>query len=469
MKKIKLKILPTNFSQWLLVPPEEQPLMSISSIKGDNRFIELLSSVYGRIMTVVLFFPAKQEIERKRRMRYLEFLEELLAKMKGGGRSFILIVEDDLNLSKKQKACLEKAAEKGNNVLHIEYVKYPNGSIAPWAQDGFLPAIYRNNETGEEHKTFVVPHAVDRNKGMAEKLSKALPSIPCNHRTQWFQEYRKTTFSFEGGNVLVGDDYILVGPHGIEPDVTADDLTEAFGKQVILFPPQRLDFKFDWNCAHDTEDRVYNYYQASEKTQCIYHLDIAFTLGGKDEQGRELFVIGQPTLGFDLEPDTADDIKAMVLDLITETSKALEKMIDFLEKELKRLSIDYKIYRIPLPLSYYDHQEGNKPKRYWAWTTYNNCLVECYKDEAGNFQKYVVLPSYGYSSDYRPLNADDCPPNEPLGDWTELHRYDLEVEAFWKSLGYEVTHLKNDYNPFVRYLGSLNCLTNCIDRSPKYP
>lgn len=237
------------------------------------------------------------------------------------------------------------------------------------------------------------------------------------------------------------------------------------GKNIILLESKSTDLHLFWPECRSTSDGYCNKYEASAERQAVFHLDLFITLAGKNKEGQEILVIGEPVIGFSMTDDIPFDIKELIKDVITQTTRAIEETVFHLKRELRNLSIPFKIIRNRLPLTYYDELIDHQKTRYWCWASYNNCLVEHYYDNSGldpRVVKNVIMPSYGINSDYSSKKCAET--RELYGSWTDLHIYDLQNQWLWEDLGYEVTLMRQDYNPFIRRQGSLNCLTNCIER-----
>ena len=418
----------------------------------------ITSSVYGKLKTIILFFPTNGAYSI---YPYFEFIKELITQIKGEGRQFLLISESNA-LSKKQCQELYYLANQKKNLFHQISIPYYSSDLAPWAQDCFLSITY---EKEEKSNTYLIePSNKSSNKNVAKELVAELKNIKV---VDIQLEHSDSLVPFIGGNVLISKHFTLIGINGTDKWKLKQYGEDWLGKNIILLESKSTDLYNYWSKSEckETTDGYCNRYQGSSKGQAIFHLDIFITLAGRNERGQEVLVIGEPAIGFLITDDMPSDVKDLIKQIITQTTKAINQTINTLYKELHALSIPFQIIRNPLPLTYYDEVTKGKKTRYWCWATYNNCLVEYYYNDKGldaEIIKNVIMPSYGINSDYSSKRCEQT--GQKYGSWTDLHIYDLQNQWIWEGLGYDVTLMRQDYNPFIRRQGSLNCLTNCVER-----
>ncbi|PCI21559.1 MAG: hypothetical protein COB67_14035 [SAR324 cluster bacterium] len=427
-----------------------------TTIKVPGSKPRIISSVYGKIKTIILFFPTNGAYSI---YPYFEFVKELIVQMGGGGRQFLLIAESNTLSEDQSKALYILANQKGNYFCQVPII-YDSSDLAPWAQDCFLPITY--NVAGKDQTYLVEPCNESSNKNVARELVHSLEEIGLANLNI---QHSDSLVPFVGGNVLIGKNFTLIGLNRTNKETIKEHGENWLGKNIILLESKSTDLHLFWPECRSTSDGYCNKYEASAERQAVFHLDLFITLAGKNKEGQEILVIGEPVIGFSITDDTPFDIKELIKDVITQTTRAIEETIFHLKRELRNLSIPFKIIRNHLPLTYYDERIDHQKTRYWCWASYNNCLVEHYYDNSGldpRVVKNVIMPSYGINSDYSSKKCAET--RELYGSWTDLHIYDLQNQWLWEDLGYEVTLMRQDYNPFIRRQGSLNCLTNCIER-----
>ncbi len=93
----------------------------------------------------------------------------------------------------------------------------------------------------------------------------------------------------------------------------------------------------------------------------------------------------------------------------------------------------------PMPITYVDYYDDGV--RSWYFATSVNCIVQ----DDTKLGRHVWLPTYGH------------------GDWPELRVTDEANADVWTRLGFE-PHLLGDYHRFAQNLGAVHCLVNELDR-----
>jgi hypothetical protein len=221
----------------------------------------------------------------------------------------------------------------------------------------------------------------------------------------------RSPLHFQGGDVLVGDDFALVGRG------CSDGLEELLGCRVVKVGTD-LPVPSETNRAL-ADGRIEVVHQAVGRAAPLAHLDLFITLAG----GRRLLV-GSPGL--------ADDVLGR-----PPVDHALSPLFDDIAQQL--LDEGFEVIRNPLPLTYGDGRrlvEGRPERvRLWYFATANNCLVG---------DGHVWLPAYGY------------------GAWPELAATDEANRRIWEGLGF-ATHQVSGLHPFAQRLGALRCITKVLE------
>lgn len=456
------KRLPTAFAAWSIFEPSRPYFLepvSLDSKKPPGINPKVVSSVYGKIKTIVLFYPSMQEGEEKRIYCYSNFIMELIGCMSGEGRCFILVVENHYCLPTELKEVLHKIAQRAGHTLEIVAVEYSKRTLSPWVQDAFLP-IQFENEQGVH--TYLVESMINYH------YTESAASLVDAYAGIGKFRYQESSLPFVGGNVLSGDGFLLIGLHQSCQESLKAIGASWLGENYILLSSSPTPYIQQFTQGFRTSDNVLNYYEASTKDQILFHLDLFITLAGKGSRRSlvEYIVVGEPVVGFEGLENAPNDVQDMVKKILSETSKAIDEIIGQIKKGMLKNNKRCEIIRNPLPLTYYDQrtrrEAGLTRTRYWCWASYNNCLVEHYKEKNGKAIRRVFLPSYGQNSDYRAYSEN---PKRTYGNWTDLEKFDeINKEVWRQKLDYEVIMLHQDFNPFIRYQGSLNCLTNCVER-----
>lgn len=255
---------------------------------------------------------------------------------------------------------------------------------------------------------------------------------------------------FQGGNVLIGDDFFLIGadyPANSLDYVMQGVLTPAPGESAVALV-RRLYGEY-----LDTE-RELRYVAATipvpeqrERTirldgqewtevlhlgnrpgtaQPLFHIDMFISLAGRAQDGRYRLLVG--------DPRRAADLLGLPL-----YPHAMAEIFDNVAGTLERTG--FAVHRNPLPLVYLDDERTRQ--RRWYFATSNNALVETSPRGGG----IAYLPTYGH------------------GSWPSLAATDRANRALWEQLGFSTVAL-GDFHPFAENLGALHCISKYLARSP---
>lgn len=257
----------------------------------------------------------------------------------------------------------------------------------------------------------------------------------------------KVPLYFEGGNLLVGDDFFFVGADYLVdsmldlkdillPDnstMATEELTRLFNcyldhkRQLrivgsLLYVPQEEDQELEMDGEKWTETLHNKNIEGT--VQPLFHIDMFVTLAGRNQAGKYQVLVGDTrmaaqVLGEELAnygvPDVFDDVAAL------------------LERQ------GFEVIRNPLPVTYVDNPEEKTRK--WYYATSNNAIVEIKSDT----EKTVWLPTYGH------------------GNWEYLQKTDEANKLVWEKLGFSVIQLE-DFNPLAEKSGSLHCIKKYLRR-----
>ncbi|MFT2011257.1 hypothetical protein ACMA1I_21480 [Pontibacter sp. 13R65] len=256
-----------------------------------------------------------------------------------------------------------------------------------WAEDAY--EVITDNQNGK--RFLVQPHS---NRRGADSF--------VSYLTAQALELERVTIPvyFEGGNILTGDDFFLMGAdygidsmldlHGVLPLENGVSATETVGRLFIkyfdkerklifvgstLYVPGEENRKFRKNGIEWTE--TFHTKNQEGTVQPLFHIDMFITLAGRNRQGKYQLVVGDTRMAAELlgeelihysAPDVFDDIAS------------------YLQKQ------GFEVFRNPLPVTYVDDEEQKARK--WFFATANNALVEIKSQD----EKTIWLPSYGHGS-----------------------------------------------------------------------
>lgn len=261
-------------------------------------------------------------------------------------------------------------------------------------------------------------------------------------------EQTQVKLYFQGGNILIGDDFWLIGmdyPNNsirlgyVVPsrgETPMEAVTKAYSGALDIerrfiaigsrlpvpgFKDGALVREFQQNGETWTERLYFGNHEGT--VQPLFHIDMFLTLAGRDTSDRYLVAVGDPrmaatVLGQELQPH------------------AMAEVFDDIAEQLR--SLDFRVVRTPLPLTYDDNEK--EKVRTWYFATSNNALVQATKTE-----RHIWLPTYGHRK------------------WPELQATDIENRRIWEDLGFTV-HQLGDFHPFAVNLGAAHCVKKYLSR-----
>jgi hypothetical protein len=395
-------------------------------LRPGPRTPRILSSAHGRIKTVLLTYPAYGAGEYSYHRVYVD----LLSKLPRGTRFVILChpsVVEDLQTALKEA----KATRRATIIESPEYVQF-----LVWSQDPYVIV----EDLGVKAKTtyFVEPFTFRR-------ASDAVISDLVAEATAY--QNLQSPLYFQGGNILIGDDFTLVGA-----DYPANTLNLVEQTGHIRIPDKADPAQFIKELYQSTFDPsrriVYvgtrlpvPQYQTREITlngetwleelylgtgqaQPIFHIDMFISLAGRSRSGKYRVLVGSPQM--------ADQLLGR-----RTIPHAMAEIFDDIARLLRRLG--FLVRRNPLPLTYVD--DPAQKLRTWYFASANNCMVQIDGQD-----QTVWLPTYGH------------------GDWADLAVIDRKNKQIWESLGFQVMEL-TDFHPFAQNLGAVHCITKYLKRT----
>jgi hypothetical protein len=358
--------------------------------------------------------------------------QSLLGALPSGIRLVALVQESAQTTFKQwlQQAKLEK---------NVEISTFDDSlNISIWAEDGYVVATDRTSGL----TYFVEPYSFPR---YGDAL---VANFVCNYTDL---KDTQAPLYFQGGNVLIGDDFFLIGA-----DYPANSL-QYIKNGVLHVPPRQSpqDFIKGLYRRYLERDRSLHYIgstvpvpiqttrpvtvngeewteticagNAKGTVQPLFHIDMFLTLVGRGDHGSRgsktyRIMVGDPSKAYALLGGTAPP-------------HAMQSVFDNIASSLATLGFD--VIRNPLPLVYMDDVE-NKQRR-WYFATANNALVQ------NGPTKEVWLPTYGH------------------GAWNALEKTDNANKKLWEELGF-TTHMLGDFHPFAENLGAVHCIKKYLAR-----
>jgi len=388
---------------------------------SENSRKTLLENTKGKINTVLFFFPSwilYPEIrlnEKNEIKEYLNIYKKIFSSFSKDVK--LIIVTHRIAKIKITDLIINLNLKNKFKIIYIDNLL----DFSIWSQDSFLIG---QNEL-YDFKYFIKPSHFIRKDD-----DKLVEIIAAKTKTKLL----KTDLFFQGGNILVGDDFLFIGGN----DLITNKLTKSIDnnkisefcssldnkKKIIpIFSKKKIPTEIlrKIKIGNEVWEESIYYGNLNNTVQPIFHIDMFITIVGKNKNGQNTILVGDTKLekfGFKQK----------------KTPNLLTNVFDQIAHQLSNQN--FEIIRIPLPMISYD-DKFNKIRK-WYYATYNNVIVE-------NNPKCVWIPNYNVKEfDYL----------------HEINDYNVQV---WKKLGYKVNIIRN-FNKFTQNYGSINCIAKVLNR-----
>lgn len=234
---------------------------------------------------------------------------------------------------------------------------------------------------------------------------------------------------FEGGNMLFGEDHVFIGAdtiNALDNPVMIDQVVPETAEKTIIgcrkTPPIQLTRKA--MAGEDEWREIFHFHNAQGTQQPIFHIDMFISPAGKDKDGRQVVLVGDPALAAEILEEPLHPLSL---------SEHFDEIADDLTAQ------GFTVIRNPLPMIYKDDIEERQ--RIWYYASSNNVLVQ----KTAQKVNAVWVPQYGHDH------------------WPELSKTDACNTEIWEKLGFQV-HPIPDGQKLAENLGGLHCLTNVLQR-----
>lgn len=430
------------------------------SISTDLRqSVELLPSSNGKIVSLLVTIPIPYLEERRPPYTtYLDIIKEFGVQLTG--KQLVLLIEiREQHPNQYEQASIDmlKSSLQNEDLHIITTPKETLRSFSPWAQDAFLVA-----ENSETSTSGVIIHPSNYRRENRSNDGSIAKEVADRHPAG----YISYTFPapIEAGNILVADDFILVGQDEILRSGYSESrfiqlFSNFFGakKKIITVrcEPEQflpiLEGKLERHQTHILNkgdvvivktSQQHSIYQWRGKAQPVFHIDLFMTLLGRNSRGEQIILVGEPVADFD--DHFLDEKEQQIFnEQIKDATDRINECIKNLKDDLNQHNIPYQILRNPLPLTYYNYHLRTS----WYWASYNDCLVEISGGE-----KNVWLPRY-----YNNKNFENP-------HWKELRRFDEKSKEIFQQNGFNTYMFNHDFHALAANNGSLLSMTKCLQR-----
>lgn len=410
---------------------------------------KLVSSVSGGIEKLLLTIPqwvffADQYPEPDRTVvgQYAEAFKSILGSMENS-TEFVVLTNEKFVFKNAENESVVRDAPKvlsqwikefkiKNQVTVVEAPS--NVRFTVWAEDAYV--VCTDEDDNETY--FVEPASFNRGDD-------AIIADLVARDTQLIQS--QVSLYFQGGNVLIGDDFWMIGadyPNNSlelgyvvpqDGESERDAVDRAYGESLdqhrllhiigsrVPVPAQQIQKTL---INGEVWEEVLYFGNKVGTLQPLFHIDMFISMIGRDDSGKFKLLVGDPKLASDLLGEQ-------------ESSFSMQAVFDDIAKQMEILG--FNVERTPLPLVY-DDDVANKT-RYWYFATSNNAITQ-------DDPKIVWLPTYGH------------------GVWKNLSKTDEANKVIWEQNGYEVRPLAN-FHPFAANLGAAHCITKYLGRANSLP
>jgi hypothetical protein len=299
-----------------------------------------------------------------------------------------------------------------------------------WCNDMFMMCA---DEGGWPPRCIIPPEFPRSGDSFVAELLTRLGCISINRSPLFFQ----------GGNILVGDDFLLIGVDDLQNSFRKGRITTQKGETKNAAVKRALRFGLDCGrnayviqtrrhvCQQTSRAVVIDGRQWNETLyfgnvtgtrQPLFHIDMFISMMGRSPGGSFKLLVGDPKMAASMVQSTGWP----------------DPMLDaFDDIALKLSKYGFQVERNPLPLAFFDDPENRV--RVWYFATSNNVIVQ-------DDPPIVWMPTYGH------------------GRWSELAKTDAVNQAIWERSGYEVRILP-DCNPIAAKHGGVHCITKCLVRA----
>ena len=303
-----------------------------------------------------------------------------------------------------------------------------------WADDMFLVG---EDQAGRHGYGIVPPQFPRSGDG---KVAEVLARSGCF-------SLRGSPLFFQGGNILVGDDFLLIGADDLCWSLRQGWIACRDGETENAAVRRALRLRLDrGRTAHVVTARAPVHHQTTRAMrdrgekwterlyfgnvagtrQPLFHIDMFISLVGRTDDGRFKLLVGDPRMAATMVGNAG-------------WPDAMVGAFDDIALQLSQRG--FAVERNPLPLAYADNHRLRQ--RVWYFATSNNAIVQ--RDPP-----IVWMPSYGH------------------GRWRRFARTDAANRAVWERNGYEVRMLPNCHPIAMRH-GGAHCIAKCMARAAPRP
>lgn len=450
-----------------------------------RKYGDLLSSVDGKIHSVLVAYPESSEDFKKGDCDtfFKKIFQPLVCSLEESKRVYILVEKDFLKTlegvysqeptNQDIREILDFFTRRVDNLIEIEY---DNFNI--WIQDHFIVANCSRHKTTLLLKSIVVDGEQLNDKIGTNNVPVQIAKYGVK---DLLVEVKTIPLQLQGGNMLVGEDFILIGEshRNLNEKLRehSDLLEEHFDcaeifrgeksdiieavletrKQRIYVGSANADAKINPNSIGKwlRED---NYIDTNlfDSFQPIYHIDLMMALAGKNSEDKQRLVVSYPVNPFRRNHDETILDVALIHPLRAKIAQAIEEL------EKQRL---FEIIPMPLPFIY--TAKAPSYNKEWFPLSYCNCLVEKNNSYSGN----VWMPWYSELDEPRffiDWEASENRNDKVFKNWknkySQFKSWNELARKIWDDLDFNVLTPIRDSSRLAEKGGGIHCIVKTLKR-----
>lgn len=378
---------------------------------------QIISSAHGSLDRVLIVFPNSNKYPIK------ELLRNLIRELPTYTKFLILVENENKTIKSLEAILLEEKIDFFINQSDLNQsnlyndkkccvmISPPGHDYSIWVQDPFLVL---KDEKSYDSTFLIEPYGENKDMDYDHEIADFL----AEHRR--FESFN-ISLIFHGGNVLVGDDFFLLGSsHYLGTKAILEDQNK-YPENSVSDKDSRVRTAFSEIFGNDKKMVVVGPETDTDicSVQPMYHIDTFVSLAGRDELGKYIVIVGNPVA-------TDKTLEHLV--------KPLSEQINLIAKSL--IDKGFTVLRNPIP---FVRKHINKGPYYPC--LYNNVIIEITEN-----CKRIWMPTFAHN------------------EWkTILAEYEKTTIQLWENLGFEVIQLI-DFHPFVEHRGAVNCIVKQLDR-----
>jgi hypothetical protein len=387
---------------------------------------QVIASANGRIELILLCYPAGPTATPLLQNIFTHFIKSF------PDAKFAVLTQRAVHKDVDAFVAKAGAAKRTTVLLAPDFAEF-----TIWCEDPFQVA---NDTAGSDEPPFLLkPYTFVR--GGDDMVADCVAN-------QMHFRHAQLPLIWQGGNVLAGDTFVLVGADYLAASATLLKPTGSVDT-IVKTNPDESAVNTAFTLFRTTMDTTREFIFVGTKlplpvetklsdgvttqtlfdgvglSQPIFHIDMFISLIGRTKKGKYRLAVGSPKMA-----DTLLGRRSLPQNLDEQFDDLAERLGTHPELE---------VIRSPLPLE--EVQSGNDVT--WYYATACNNIVEIIDEK----NKTVWLPEYGF------------------GDKAYLKVIDEYHAKLWRDMGFKVVGLGN-FNPVAACFGAAHCLKKILVRKP---